>query len=478
YDLGGGTFDLSILQLDHGIFQVLSTHGDTHLGGDDIDRALAEFLLKKSSSEIKKPSLSHKHPVNPSGEYPSGATNDQSVSNSACSSKSSLPSSISYLPSPAVTPASPAYSLQPTASILPAGRIVTLSSIAKNRLHQAARKAKEELSSSESTIVRLPFLQEEISIEVSLTRQELEAIAYPIIQRTYSLCLRALADAKLKASDLDEIILVGGSTRMPLVRTFVQELFGKTPNLSQHPDEAVALGAVLQGALLEGNLPHVTLLDITPLSLGIETFGGLMNVIIPRNTTIPTKAGEMFTNAVAGQSAMRITLLQGERELAADNWKLGELEIAFPPAPKGAARVGVQFEIDADGLLHVLARDIASGKEKLLEVRNAIEISDEAVESMLADSLEHALEDMDARIFTEARLKAEEMLPAVEKALTQLLDEIPSEIQALIRSLANNVKAALQSQATTQLKKALQELDEATQPLATLLVERALNLKA
>ncbi|MBM3857849.1 MAG: molecular chaperone DnaK [Verrucomicrobia bacterium] len=401
YDLGGGTFDLSILQLDHGIFQVLSTHGDTQLGGDDLDEAIANFLLTKSQTSQKE--------------------------------------------------------------------------IDSQRLKTAARQAKEQLSFVEETVVRLPFFQGTRHLEIPLTRAELEKTCRPLIERTRTFCLRALADAKLQPSDLDEIILVGGSTRMPLVQAIVENIFEKKTNLSQHPDEAVALGAVLQAALLEGKLSQITLLDITPLSLGIETFGGLMNVIIPRNTTIPTKAGEMFTNAVAGQQAMKITILQGERELAKDNWKLGEVEIPFTPAPKGQARVGVQFEIDADGILKVLVRDTISGEEKILEIRQAIEISDEAVEAMLADSLEHAFEDRDARILTEARLKAEEMLPAVESALTQLAGELDEKMKKEIRAASAQLEAAMKEDDLSILQQQLQKLDDATQILATMLVDKVLK---
>jgi molecular chaperone DnaK len=217
------------------------------------------------------------------------------------------------------------------------------------------------------------------------------------------------------------------------------------------------------------------LLDVTPLSLGIETFGGLMNVIIPRNTTIPAKAGEMFTNAVAGQSGMKIIVLQGERELAGDNWSLGSFEILFPPSPKGTARVGVQFSIDADGILQVLARDTATGSEKIVEIQSAVEVSDEAVEAMLSGSLEHAFEDMDARIFTEARLKAEEMLPAVKAALEQIGSELPESEILEIRERSSEVQAALESKETVRLKQALAALDNATQTLATRLLEKAMG---
>jgi molecular chaperone DnaK len=402
YDLGGGTFDLSILQLDNGVFEVLSTHGDTRLGGDDLDEAIAGLLARKAGLDTPSPE-------------------------------------------------------------------------AAIRLREAAREAKERLSSEESLTLRLPFLTGEKSLEIPITRAEMERVCEPIIRRTRAHCLRSLEDAGLNATDLDQIILVGGSTRIPLVRRLVQEIFGREPNLSQHPDEAVALGAILQGAILEGNLRNIALLDVTPLSLGIETFGGLMNVIIPRNTTIPAKAGEMFTNAVAGQSGMTITVLQGEREMAADNWKLGSLDIPFPPSPKGVARVGVQFSLDADGILHVLARDTVAGAEKIVEIRSAVEVSDEAVEAMLAGSLEHAFEDMDARIFTEARLKAEEMLPAVEAALAQLGSELPEAEIAEIHKQTAEVTAALATKETSRLKQALAALDQATQTLATRLMERAMG---
>jgi molecular chaperone DnaK len=245
--------------------------------------------------------------------------------------------------------------------------------------------------------------------------------------------------------------------------------------VSQHPDEAVALGAVLQAGILEGSVRNVTLLDVTPLSLGIETFGGLMNVLIPRNTTIPVKKGEMFTNAVAGQTAMRISVLQGERELAKDNWRLGEFDLAFTPAPKGQARVGVQFEIDANGILNVLARDIATATDTVVEIRSAVDVSDTAVETMIGASVEHAFEDMADRQFVEARLKAEEMLPAIDVALVKLEGQVPAADRERIDALVAEVRGAIADQHLQRLKKRLGELDDATQELATLLLESLMN---
>ncbi len=279
------------------------------------------------------------------------------------------------------------------------------------------------------------------------------------------------------------MILVGGATRMPLVRALVGEIFGRDPDTTQNPDEAIAIGATIQAGILSGAVRDVVLLDVTPLSLGIETFGGLTNVIIPRNTTIPTKAGELFTNPVAGQSAMRIRVLQGERELARDNWTLGEFDLDFEPAAaRGTARVGVQFEIDADGILHVLARDTRTGRETLVKIESgAVDVSDEKVEQMIAESVEHAFEDYHGRLLTEARLKANEMLPAVRHALGLAGDGLEAPQRAEIDARIAEVTAALAaaepegSGDLPRLQKAIAALDAATQELATLLIEQAMD---
>ncbi len=394
FDLGGGTFDISILELNEGVFQVLATNGNTRLGGDDIDAALV----------------------------------------SACD-----------LPIP---------------------------DWQKRDLVVAA---KHRLSAEEAVELALPFAAGAESLVYRLSRAELETIAQPIVEKTRWHCRRALADAKMEPADLDEIILVGGQTRMPMVRRLVAEIFGREPNTSQNPDEAVALGATIQAGILSGAVQNVVLLDVTPLSLGIETFGGLMNVIIPRNSTIPIKAGEMFTNAVSGQQSMLIKVLQGEREIAKDNWPLGEFTLDFERAPKGQARVGVQFEIDASGILHVLARDTKTGAEKIVDVSSAIDVSDEAVEKMLEESLEHAFEDMSDRVFTEAKLKSAELLPAVRAALGRVGTQLTADEQIQVAAAVAEVEAALAAGEPHRLKRANAALDEATQRLATLLIEQAMK---
>jgi molecular chaperone DnaK len=403
FDLGGGTFDISILELNQGVFEVLATNGNTRLGGDDIDAALVEHLAALAEE--------------------AGA------------------------------------SIQAHAF--------------QARLREAAIAAKHRLSESDSVEVTLPFLDEARSVSATLSRADLEKLARPIVDRTRAHCSRALADAHLRADELDDVILVGGQTRMPLVRRLTVEIFGREPNTSQNPDEAVAVGATIQAGILSGTIQNVVLLDVTPLSLGIETFGGLMNVIIPRNSTIPCKAGEMFTNAVAGQRAMAIKVLQGEREMARDNWPLGQFELEFEAAPKGRARVGVQFEIDANGILRVLARDTTTGAQKIVELQSAVDVSDEAVEKMLEESLEHAFEDVNERIFAEAKMKAEELLPAVRKALARVGDGLEPSERAAIEGRLAEVERAVAQGAAQPLKKANAALDEATQRLAVLLIERA-----
>jgi molecular chaperone DnaK len=350
----------------------------------------------------------------------------------------------------------------------------TLDLLGRARLEELAERVKVQLSMAGSVEVALPFGGEQVEPFV-LTREEFEVVARPVLRRLREPCLRALHDAKLTPDELEQVILVGGSTRIPAVRALASELFGKEPNTTQHPDEAIGLGATIQAALLDGQISEMGLLDVTPLSLGIETYGGLMNVLIPRNTTIPCKAGEMFTNASASQTSMRIRVLQGEREMARDNWPLGEFSLGFPPVPRGQARVGVQFSIDANGILQVLARDIATGAEKVVELEAAVRVEEDRVEEMVSSSVEQAFADMNARVFTEASIKAQELLGAVGVALEQLNDSLTAEEKAEIEAAVAQVRSAQAGEVARELKQAVERLYELTTPLADRLLEKLLG---
>jgi len=418
YDLGGGTFDLSILELNKGVFQVLATCGNTRLGGDDIDRALVGFLSEQLGQA--------------------------------------------------------------------GGPAVTKDAGIAARLAEAAEEAKIRLSTETETTIALPFLTPEFSFEFELSREQLERLAKPAVARTREYCLKALTDAGLASEDLDQVILVGGQSRMPLVREFASEIFGcgdgkPELNTTQNPDEAVALGAAIQGGILSGDFSDLLLLDVTPLSLGIETFGGLMNVIIPRNTTIPVKRGEAFTTVADYQKDVLIHVLQGEREKAADNWSLGRFTLEFEPQPKGMAKMGVQFEIDADGILHVLARDIKTGNEKIVEMRSAVDVDDDDVQQMIEESVEHAFDDIEERRWVEAQLRAEQTTEATRKGLETYGGELPEEQRAEIETALAEVAALLTEKekggtvTAASLKDSNARLDSATQPLAELMMDRVME---
>jgi molecular chaperone DnaK len=401
YDLGGGTFDLSILEIQEGVFQVIATHGDTRLGGDDLDALIVTEVLRREA-------------------------------------------------------------------------ITEVSAATRIRLLEVAERLKQALSSATEAIFRLPFYDESRSIEQHFSREQLEQLAVGWINKTLRHCKQALADAALIPAAIDAVVLVGGSTRMPAVRRAVTELFEREPDVSQHPDEAIALGATIQGGVMSGALRQMILLDVTPLSLGIETFGGLMNVLIPRNTTIPCKAGEMFTNAADHQTAIRLRVLQGEREMARDNWQLGEFDVTFAATLKGQTRLGVQFKIDENGMLEVLARDVSTGIDSVLQIENtSVHLDDIKVQMMVNESVEHAFSDMAERVFTEAKMKADELLHAIASLMKQglVLETERGEIELAVTAVQN----ALSSNAANPLKAAVQRLDSATEVLAARLTEQAMD---
>ena len=396
YDLGGGTFDVSILEMKDGQFEVLATAGDTSLGGDDFDQILVEI-----------------------------------------------------------------------AGLSWAG----LSTSDEGRVLEEAERVKFVLSEKEKAVFRVPFLNGEV-VEKVIRREDFERGIQELLARTESCCRRAMSDARIEPSGIQSVVLAGGSTRIPAVRQRVEKIFGQEAKEGIDPDETVALGAAIQAGIISGAVRDVVLLDVTPLSLGIETVGGLMNVLIPRNTTIPCKAGEMFTNAISGQKEMSIRILQGERELAKDNWELGVVELPFQPAEKGQARVGVQFSLDASGLLEVLARDTATNEDTILTIESsAVDVEDSKVERMVSESVDHAFSDMSARVFVEAKLKAEELLAALEPALAEVGSLFSTEELASVREAESEVRAQLKSseQNGAHLKAAVEQLDQATEQLACLL---------
>ena len=401
YDLGGGTFDVSILEIGDGVFEVKSTNGDTFLGGEDFDNRLVEYI----AGEFKK-----EHGID-----------------------------------------------------------LKVDKLPLQRLKEAAEKAKIELSSSAQTEINLPFIsmspqtQQPLHLTMKLTRAKLESLVDDLITKTKAPCVQALKDANLKASDIDEVVLVGGMTRMPKVQQLVKELFGKEPHKGVNPDEVVAVGAAIQGGVLKGEVKDVLLLDVTPLSLGIETLGGVFTRLIDRNTTIPTKRSQTFSTAEDGQTAVTIKVSQGEREMAADNKLLGVFDLqGIPPAPRGLPQIEVTFDIDANGIVNVSAKDKATGKEQAIRIQASGGLSKTDIERMIKDAEAHAGEDKKKREMVELRNSTETMIHATEKQLSEhgkndKVAAVKGEVEAAIQA----AREALKGEDTDAIRSASQALTQA-----------------
>jgi len=403
YDLGGGTFDISILDLGDGVFEVRSTNGDTHLGGDNFDQKIIDWLVE----EFKK---------------------DQGID-------------------------------------------LSKDRMALQRLKEGAEKAKKELSGTQSTDINLPFITADASgpkhLQYTLTRAKFDQMTADLVERTKQPCLQALKDAGYTPADIDEVILVGGSTRIPAVQEAVKKLFEKEPHRGVNPDEVVAMGAAIQGGVLGGDVNDVLLLDVTPLSLGIETLGGVFTKLIEKNTTIPTKKSQVFSTAADNQPAVSIHVLQGEREMVANNRTLGRFELTgLPPAPRGVPQIEVTFDIDANGIVHVSAKDMGTGKEQKIRIESSSGLSEEEINRMVQEAEANAESDRNAREMAEARNNADSLVYQSEKALKDFGDKVSAEEKSAIEAAIADLKTALEGNDAEAVKQKTEVLTQASQKLS------------